>query len=84
MDPRPYLYEDRIPTVESPIDVRCPLPKKISPLYNIVTPFNLGGWCIVGGTILAACLGFLAVNAIYGHLPKRGPTMQWSVEKHVG
>ena len=55
-------------------------PKKISPLYNIVTPFNLGGWCIVSGTILLACLGFLVVNAIYGHLPSTGPKMKWSVE----
>lgn len=81
MDPYPFVYEHRIPTVEVPIDVRCRLPRKISPLYNILTPFNLGGWCIVGGTILVACLGFLAVNAINGHLPKRGPTMIWSVYK---
>lgn len=79
MDPFPYIHEHRIPSVETPIDVRCPLPKKISPLYNILTPFTVGGWCTIIGTILAACLGFLAVNAIYGKLLRREPTLNWSV-----
>ena len=57
--------------------VACPLPKRISSFYNIITPFSQWSWIFVSSSIVVTAGAFIFIDHVYKSLPQISSGWKW-------
>ena len=73
----PFASANNYKQWKSGISIACPLPRKISSLYNIVTPMNLYAWIAVILSTVVMALAFVVQNQVYSKMSQISCFWRW-------